>query len=227
MNSKVLAKLYEQLTARERLPLIVAAATRADAVERQRLVDSAPSRGLAVPHHHGLATALAEAADFHLLTLLELAASYWQWWGLWGWQGQRHQSRMAQEPGRAGGADVARTEDPEGFRLYCMVRYQAFLFLTHIEGWKQFCGEWSIDPCVLLDFMPGWDMVTRTEAQARERAFTRDDAAMFLLGETPLAEGAAAEELVLPRVVTVEGLAKEWHTFIERRAESVLGQGSC
>jgi hypothetical protein len=57
--------------------LLVAASARTDAVERQRLVDSAPSRPLEVPHHHGLATALAEAADFHLLTLLDLAASYW------------------------------------------------------------------------------------------------------------------------------------------------------
>jgi len=59
MNTTLLDKLYDQLTARERLPLIIAAARRADAVERRRLVDSAPGLCLEEPHHHGLATALA------------------------------------------------------------------------------------------------------------------------------------------------------------------------
>jgi hypothetical protein len=168
---------------------------------------------------------LVEAADCHLLILLELAASYWQWWGLWGWHGQRRQSQAARKQGGVGNAGAARAEDAEAFRLYGLVRYQAFLFLTHVEGWKQFCREWSIDPIVLLKCLPGWDMVTRTEAPARERAFTREEAALFLLSETPLPEGPAAEEFELPQVLTVEGLAQDWHTFINRRAESVLGHG--
>jgi hypothetical protein len=108
-----------------------------------------------------------------------------------------------------------------------MVRYQAFLFLAHVEGWKQFCCEVSIDSNVLLEFMPGWDMVTRTQAQAQQRAFTRQEAALFLLSETPLVEDPAAEELDLPQVLTVAGLAQDWHAFLDRRAESVLGQGRC
>jgi hypothetical protein len=227
MNTNVLAKLYDRLTVRERLTLIVAASARADAVDRQRLTGSAPSIGIAVGHHYGLGTALAEAADFHLLTVLALAASYWQWWGLWGWHGLRRQGQTVQDQGGAGGAGDTPAEDAEDFRLYCMVRYQAFLFLTHVEGWKKFCGEWSIDPGVLLDFLPGWDMVLRTEAPARERAFTPEEAAMFLLSETPRAEGPAAEEFDLPQVLTIEGLAKDWHTFLDRRAESVLGRGRC
>ena len=77
MNTKTLSKLYDRLTARERLPLIIAAARRSDAVERRRLVDAAPSLRLEVSDHHGLAIALAEAAHVHLLTLLGLAVSYW------------------------------------------------------------------------------------------------------------------------------------------------------
>jgi hypothetical protein len=225
MNSNNLNKLYDQLTARERLALLVAASAHADAVDRQRLQSSAPRLRLEAPHHYGLATALVEAADFHLLILLELAASYWQWWGLWGWHGQRRQSQSVPKQGSAGSAGGARTEDAKEFRLYCLVRYQAFLFLTHVEGWKQFCREWSIDPGVLLECLPGWDMVLRTEAQARERAFTPEDAAMFLLSETPLAKGSASEEFELPRVPTVEGLAQDWHTFLDRWSESVMEPG--
>ena len=223
MNSNNLTKLYDQLTARERLSLLVAASARGDAVDRQRLHGSAPRLRLEAPHHYGLGTALIEAADFHLLSLLELAASYWQWWGLWGWHGQRRQSKTVQVPGGAGDAVDAPARDTEGFRLYCMVRYQAFLFLTHVEGWKQFCCEMSIDPVMLLECLPGWDMVIRTEAQAREQAFTPEDAAMFLLSETPLAEEPAAEEFELPQVLTVEGLAQDWHTFLDRWAEAMFG----
>jgi hypothetical protein len=207
--------------------LIVAATVRGDAIERQRLAGSDPSRGFAVPHHYGLATALAKAADFHLLTLLDLAASYWQWWGLWGWHGQRRRGNTVRDQGGAGDAGDAPAGDAEGFRLYGMVRYPAFLFLTPVEGWKQFCGDVSMDPDVRPDFMPGWDMVTRTQAPARQRAFTRQEAALFLLSETPLAEGTADEELDLPHVLRVEGLARDWHTFLGRREEAVLGQGRC
>jgi hypothetical protein len=106
-----------------------------------------------------------------------------------------------------------------------MVRYQAFLFVTHVDGWKQFCGEWSVDPEVLLEFKIGWDKVTWTEAQAREQAFSREEAGMFLLSEASLSEESSAEEHDLPQILRVEGLVKGWHAFIDRRAESVLGNG--
>ena len=223
MNTNDLAKLYDQLSARERLSLLVAASARADAIERQRLQSSAPRLRLQAPHHYVVGTALVEAADIHLLTLLELAASYWQWWGLWGWRGQRRQNQSVPEHGGAGSTRNARAEEAEEFRLCCMVRYQAFLFVTHVEGWKQFCCELSINPDVLLEFLPGWDMVLRTEAQARERAFTREDAAMFLLGEAFRTQGPTVEGLDLPQVPTVEGLAKDWHTFLDHRVEAALG----
>jgi hypothetical protein len=49
MNTQGLTKMYDQLTPRERLPLIVAASVRADTVERARLVDSAAMVTFAVP----------------------------------------------------------------------------------------------------------------------------------------------------------------------------------
>ncbi len=226
MNTTILDKLYDQLTARERLPLIIAAARRVDAVERRRLVNSAPRLCFKVPHHHDLATALGDAADFHLLTVLDVAASYWQWWGLWGWQGQRGQSQSVREQGSAAGVGEASAEDAEDLRTYGMVRYQAFLFVTHIDGWRQFCRDWHIEPEALLDFKPGWDMVTRTEALAREQAFQPEDAAMFLLSETVLPEGAAGEERPLPEVLTVQSLADVWHTFLDRQVKSTLGRDS-
>jgi hypothetical protein len=223
MDTKNLTKLYGRLTPRERLPLIVAASVRADAVERTRLATSAPSASFRVPDHYGWAQALAEAADFHLLTLLDLAAKFWQWWGLWGWHGLRRQGKV--DRNRVGAKGGTATSDPEDVRLHCMVRYQAFLFLVHVDGWKQFCSDLPIDPDVLLDFMPGWDMITRTKAEAKERAFTREDAAMFLLSEAFDSHGTASEELESPQVLTAEKLAADWHTIVDRRAESLMGGG--
>jgi hypothetical protein len=67
MNTDHLAKLYDALTARERLPLIIAAAARDDGAEQKRLSASAPKETLQVPGHFRLARALAEAVHYHLL----------------------------------------------------------------------------------------------------------------------------------------------------------------
>jgi len=223
MNTKNLNKLYDRLSARERLTLLISASVRGDPVERQRLLDSAPSKAYAIPHHHGLAQALAEASTMHVLTLLDIAASLWQWWGLWGWSELRNQRETA--PDSAGADDAHSADDEEGevLRLMCMVRYQAFLFVTHREGWRQFCKEWPIDPEALLQSQPSWDMVLRSEAQARQYAYSPQDAALFLLSETPLPEEAEAEEFELPQVPTVAGLAREWHTIIALHLETHQG----
>jgi hypothetical protein len=226
MKTTISDKLYDQLTARERLLPIIAAARRADAVERRRSVGPAPSVRFEVPHHSSLATALTEAAPIHPVTLLDLAASDWQWWGLWGWQGRSRPSAAARDPGGAADAADARSEDAKELRRYGMVRYQAFLFVTHVDGRRQFCHEWHVEPEALLDFKPGWDMGTRTEARAREQAFQPEEAATFLLSETPLPEGAAGEECTLPEVLAVQSLADVWHAFIDRQVKSPRGHDS-
>ena len=106
-----------------------------------------------------------------------------------------------------------------------MVRYQAFLFVTHSDGWGQFCRDWHVEPEALLDFEPGWEMVTRTEARAREHAFRPEDAAMFLLSETPLSEGTAGEGRTLPELLTVQSLVEGWHAFINRQVNATSGHG--
>jgi len=241
MNMKNLNKLYDRLSARERLTLLISASLRGDRVERQRLLDSAPSNHYAIPHHHGLAQALAEAATMHVLTLLDIAASYWQWWGLWGWSELRNQSEAAADPAAADRAHGADDEEGEVLRLMCMSRYQAFLFVTHRDGWRQFCKEWPIEPEALLQSKPGWDMILRTEAEARQHAYSPQEAALFLFSETPLPEEAEVEEeeaeveeeeaeaeeegeveeFELPEVPTAAALARDWHTvialYLERR----------
>lgn len=218
MNTNALNKLYNHLTAQERLALMIAAERRADASERQRLVDTAPRLQFEMAHHYNLATALIETAHLHLLTLLDLAAKYWQWWGLCGWQ---HGKRQITNVDGKGGAAVAGDNPGEEneARLHSLLRYHAFLFVTHVEGWKKFCAAWSMEAEALLDYLPGWDMVTRTETPAREHAYSAEDAALFLLSETTIPD-KSAEDIALPAVITVEGLAEAWQTILDRQVPS-------
>ena len=227
MNPKVLTKYYDQLTARERLALLLAASVRGDPVERQRLLDSAPRAAYLLPHHHALTQALSEAATMHFVSLLEVAANFWHWWGLWGWSELRSQRLAGLDQGAADDADDPEDDVADIVRTMCMVRYQAYLFRTHRQGWQQFCQAWPLEPEALLQIKPGWDMVVRTEAQAREHAYSAEDAAMFLLSELRLPEEDADEEFELPQVLTVAELAQVWHTVIDLQMKTHQGKDQC
>jgi hypothetical protein len=121
--------------------------------------------------------------------------------------------------------DDHEVEEEERFRVRSMVRYQAFLFVTHREGWRQFCRERPLEPEALLQIKPGWDMVTRTEGPAREHAYSPEEAALFLLSQTPLPEEPAEEDFDLPQVVTVTELAQVWRALIDLQVTEHLSKG--
>ena len=223
MNTKNLAKRYDQLNAHERYLLILAAAARVDVVEQHRLLDSAPSIVLQAPNHYWLGAALDEAAHFHMKTLLDLAVKYLRGWGLWGWHYVGCRVDTAQDHGVVGGKGNSAAEDTQASRLCHIARYYAFLFLIYFDGWKQFCAELPIDAELLLDVMPGWEMVPQTEEEVRELAVSRDDVVNFFVCEAFAAQGADCEELELPRLPTVAELAKEWHGFVNRRVKALSG----
>jgi hypothetical protein len=217
MNTDHLAKLYDRLTPRERLPLLIAAGLRGDEVERERLRASAPMEQFHVADYHGLARALMKAVDLHLLTLLDLAANFWQWWGFWMIDGVR-------DRGAAGATDTgqrrqSRAEISQEARTEGIVRYYASRFVAHVDGWKQFCLEMHLDPEAQLDFMPGWDMITRTEPPARKLAFSPDEAAMFMRSETVAVEGDDSLERRLVSVESAEALAEVWHAILDKLAQ--------
>src|SRR5262249_7136930 len=93
MTTNPVGRLYDRLTPRERLPLLIAAARRGDEAELHRLQYTAPKQkwqmGDYVPH----AEAFHEVVHYHLLTVLDLGMHFWQWWGLWLTRGLRNQAR--------------------------------------------------------------------------------------------------------------------------------------
>jgi hypothetical protein len=95
-----------------------------------------------------------------------------------------------------------------------IVRYYATRFVAHVEGWKQFCVELHVDPEVQLHFMIGWETVLRTEEQARDLAFTAEEAAHFVRLET-VAVDSDREKGPMP-VESAESLAEGWHRILDK-----------
>jgi hypothetical protein len=188
MNSNALAKLYDRLTPRERLPLIVAASGRGDEVERGRLVQTAPTVAYRLPDYHGLADALSDAALMHMLEVLHLVALF------------LHAS--ASEERSVPPAD--REQDERWTRI---VRLAAYLITARVDAWRRLCGELGIDPEVLLKDLPGYATVEGSEQAARALAFTAEEVAAFL-------RGGGGKEV---RPVTAETYLAELREFLEGR----------
>src|SRR5262245_52125486 len=93
MTTSSTGRLYHFLTPRERLPLLIAATGRADAVEQRRLQTSSPKEKFKSSDYCAHAEALNEAAHYHLLTLLDLGMEFWQWWWLWMTRSLRNQAK--------------------------------------------------------------------------------------------------------------------------------------
>jgi hypothetical protein len=157
VNTNGLAKHYGSLTPWERLPLILAASARGDEQERDRLIMSAPRVAYRVPEHFGLAMALREVADLHLMELLDLAANYFQ---------------------ALGYADA--WEDKYGKRMLDVGMLLGYLLKVQLAGWRQFCAEHDLDPELCWSCLPGFDTVKRAEQMAEEIAFTPEGASRYL-----------------------------------------------
>jgi hypothetical protein len=222
MQTHSLERLYDRLTPRERLPLIMAAHIRGDAAERNRLVESARIRTFQVPDYYPLAKALGQAGHWQMLTLLDLAGHFWQWWGLWmsyAWP-QAPDEDVARRRGRRAvtGTRKRRSADAdliEEYRARGITRYYASRFVAHVDGWKQFCAELHTDPEAQLKLMISWGLVTQTEKAARRLAFSAEEADRFLRLETdPVAGDATMERAPVP-IETVSDLARDWHVFLE------------
>src|SRR5262249_46171514 len=82
MNTDRLAKLYDQLTPWERVPLIIAAGARGDHEEQDRLQNTAPTSLFQVPNHRGLIEGLSQLADRYMILQPDVAVLYWQTAGM-------------------------------------------------------------------------------------------------------------------------------------------------
>jgi hypothetical protein len=95
-----------------------------------------------------------------LAELLDMAAYYWQSAGL-----------LEQEEMLGAKKDKAMRD-----RFGGLTRIFAYLFVVKLDGWRLFCAQHSYDPDFLLKGLPGYETVRRAEDEAREMAFTPEEA---------------------------------------------------
>ena len=231
MNTHRLRQLYDQLTPRERLPLIMAAHLRGDAADQKRLSASAPLKTLRVPNYYPLAKALRTAVHWQMQILLDLVGHFWQWWGVWMSYGVYEARDDNRKRGRgrrsAAGAKKRRGADDElveEFRAHGIARYYASRFVAHVDGWKQFCAEIHADPEAQLKLMIGWKMVAQTESAARSYLFSKEEAARFERLETVSVAGDATKERGPVPVESAVDLARGWHVLLDELARHEGGE---
>jgi hypothetical protein len=180
MNTNGLARQYDKLTPRERLPLILAASARGDEQERDRLGASAPRVLWRVADYFGLGLAHLEISHLHFMELLDHAALLFE-------------TLMATDT----------PEDKYSKRLLGVAQTFGFVFKTKLAGWRLFCREQNLDPELCWSCLPGFRTLKRAEKLADCAAFERDGAAAFL-ADAKADIGKVAGELITPESVAAE-----------------------
>jgi hypothetical protein len=165
-NTDSLARHYDALAPLERLPLIMAAATRGDEAERDRLIQSAPRQTWSLPDYWGASTALQAVSHYHLLTLLDLAAGYFEMLTA------------------AASQKRKKDDDPLGDD-WDIVYLLGYHFKTELAGWRQFCAELNVDPESGWTMLPGFRLVKRAAKMTENDPKTRIPGCAFV------AEGVA------------------------------------
>ncbi len=164
MTTTKLATMYDHLTLRERLPLLISAAARGDDTECSRLGASAPRVDYRLPDYYGLLDSFLTVALSHLIERLDIGARFWLIVGA--------------------SALQAATETPktraQGERLEVEVATTAHRYCTEVDGWKLFCSELDMDPDAFLATMPPFATVRQIEPLARALANTAEEANAYL-----------------------------------------------
>ena len=62
-------------------------------------------------------------------------------------------------------------EDDSLKRMDAKVRMWAYVLTAKRDGWRRFCAEFQVDPDLLLNDVPAYDTVKRSEEAARLLAF--------------------------------------------------------
>lgn len=150
-----LQKHYDQLTALERVILILEASKRGDASERTALQQSAPRLSYQIGNHHGTLEALQLVAHSYLIFQLDRALSV------------ATLAHIAE--------DTNANDLPS--QAWRGARIGAYAFCVQADAWRAFCAEIGIDPeLAFYGFENARFSLEYSEKIAREFAFTFDEA---------------------------------------------------
>ena len=163
MNTNKLSKQYEKLTARERLPLIMAATRRGDLVERNRLLAAAPRLTYSVPDHSPIAAALLHLVKFSFLELVDVAADYLE-----------ELAVVAHRP-----------LDNDADKHINLLLALGYKFKVKLAGWRRFCAANHFEPQACWSRWPGWARLQRAETVTEQVPIPDEVLARFREGKSP------------------------------------------
>lgn len=203
MRSNGLAKLYGELTPRERLAAMAAAGARGDHTEEERLAGSSPWVPVEVPSHQHFAGALRALADAHVRGQLDLTAQYFR---ALAWA----QEDEGQLPaGRRRNADLAAGQrlDSTAQRYWRMAGVLAHLFLLRQRAFEAVLREQGIDPTDLRAAYYPFEILDDMGVEAPVMACSPEE---FAGWQAPWDSGAHLEQ----RPATEDGIAQGMRDFL-------------
>lgn len=181
IHAKTLQRQYDKLTPRERVALILEAAKRGDASERDALQRTAPTRSYQIGHHHGTLEALQLVAHAHLIFQLDRALSV----AMLGFIAEDTNANDAMKP----------SLPTRAYRAACI---GAYAFCVQADAWRAFCAELGIDPeLAFYGFDNARCMLEFNEKIAREFAYTYEETRAELVKDF----GANSEPITVERAL--------------------------
>jgi hypothetical protein len=127
MKGNGLTRLYDRLSIRERIPLLVAAHNREDDVEYQRLFHASPVRTWHFPEHMLAEEMLHVLALNYVSEQLDAAAVYF----------------FARE-------QAAHEDEPKPDDWLLAIATSAYIFAVNADAWRRLCSEQGIAPEALV-----------------------------------------------------------------------------
>jgi hypothetical protein len=155
VNTKALSNHYSQLSAEERFQLILAARSRNDEAERERLENAGKRITMTMPDHSPYTHAFQELQIAMYVELLEDAAflhdcnARAEAAHLASYEAPRVKKKRASTPKPDGRNRKVADEKPAWHRSEQLTYGAGFLFKVKLEGWNMFCERLGISSAPL------------------------------------------------------------------------------
>ena len=207
MNSKLLAKQYEQAKVEERFALVLAAEMRGDDIEARRLASAAERITLEM---NDFAPHLQAFHQWELLVFCELheaAACADEYFAMCDsaalWQTRTPNNGESEE----GNSSKAKPLSQRDLDLSLANNY---LLKVKKAGWDLFCERLSVPPIFLWTTLPGWDRLERALELAEQAAFEPANNARLFEWNSTAGRAPERTELKLNAVAFADKLSVDF-----------------
>jgi hypothetical protein len=219
MNLNAVAKHYDRLTPDERFRLILAAHSRGDKAEQDRLIAGGKRISINMLDHAPHALSFDQLAIPTFIELLEAAANYFDAFYLVseaanGCDTDEAEAEPTLEDGE-GAEESDFDEDPGRDRTLDLALAQGFLLKTRAHGWKLFCERLNVPPFVVWSILPGFSRLQRALKLAEQAAFVPEGMQRWLNAVRP----AGKPEVTESDLPSAEAIADELEALFRQRVK--------